>query len=432
MIRRHRPEGRQTHPRNPHDASAAVKALIALLMLALPVTAQTAADNFHPRRGINFDIWVDWLSTADMLATPGFLDQYPDWRRHVTDSAIAALPGQGYDFARLPMDPAPLLALGPGARQDALIDQIGQDAELVLSHGLHVIIDMHPFPRPGEAWGVDDILADPAKFAAYATLIGRIARRLDGMDPQKTAFEPMNEPTSDCDAIRGDAAPTWPDQLAELHRRARDNAPDLPLVLSGACWGGPEGLSKLDPAILADDNVIWSFHSYTPFLFTHQGADWTGGLESVLHHLPYPPTLLSGVTARDLARDTAIWAKAQRIQTDPPAIQSNLMQAFSTYRDSATGHVAEAAELAATWADANHIPHTRLLMGEFGANHGPDDTAEDKAGRTRFLRAKSLSAQALGIGWAVWSWSGGFGVSDSSPDRRPDRLVCAALGLPCR
>ena len=91
------------------------------LLFALPRTAQaqTARAQFHPRRGINFDNWVDWQDTAIMLASPGFLAIYPDWRRHVPAAAIANLPTQGYDFARPPMDPAPLLAIGPDQRQDA-------------------------------------------------------------------------------------------------------------------------------------------------------------------------------------------------------------------------------------------------------------------------------------------------------------------------
>lgn len=240
----------------------------------------------------------------------------------------------------------------------------------------------------------------------------------------------MNEPTSDCDAIWGSATPQWPAQLAKLHAAARANAPDLPLVLTGACWGGPEGLAALTP--IADNNVLWSFHSYTPFLFTHQGADWTNSLATVLHHLPYPPTLLTRQTARDLARDASRYAKVQHIVTDPPATEANLYHAFSDYRAHADGRVAEAAQVAADWADAHQIPHSRLLMGEFGAIHFPTDTAQDKASRLRFLRAKALSAQSLGIGWAVWSWSGSFGVSDGSVNRHPDGAACLALGLLCR
>jgi hypothetical protein len=409
---------------------AALLLCITTTAAAFAAQAQSAADQFQPRRGLNFDIWVRWMDVRDMIATPGFLDNYPDWRAHVTADAINALPVQGYDFARLPMDPAPLLALGPGVGQDALIAQIAATAALVQASGMKVIIDMHSFPRPDEDWGVESILSDPALFAAYTALIGKIASSLTGMDPTRTALELMNEPTNDCDAIWGDAAPQWPAQQIALYTEARRLAPDLPLVLTGACWGGPEGLAALTP--LPDDNLFYSFHSYTPFLFTHQGADWTTGLETVLHHLPYPPTMLTGQIASDLARDTAQYAAAERLQTDPPATQANLNRALADYRASADGDVAKAAQIAAAWADQHNIPRNRLLLGEFGARRTAEDTEADKASRARFLRAKSLSASALGIGWAVWSWSGNFAVADDTPNRRPDLQICAALSLLCQ
>ncbi|MEO8243963.1 MAG: cellulase family glycosylhydrolase [bacterium] len=406
---------------------------LAALMLATAAAA-SPADHFHPRHGLNFDIWIDWQTTEDMVTTQGFLAHYPDWRGKVPQQAIAALKTQGYDFARLPMDPAPLLRIGPGKRQDGLIDQIAEDAALVEATGLKVIVDIHTFPRPDENWGVDTILSDPDLFAAYVALIGKIARRLDGMDPVRVAFEPMNEPTTDCAAVWGSAKPTWPAQLMTLYHAARANAPDLPLVLSGACWGGAQGLVRLDPGKFHDANIIWSFHSYTPFPFTHQGATWTGGPEMVMAHLPYPPSLLTDAAANQRARDAAARAKAENITTDPPATLANLKTMLATYRDSADGHVEDDAALVAKWADKNNIPRGRLLLGEFGANHAPaTDTKDDRASRLRFLTAKSRAAEQLGIGWAVWSWSGAFGVVKDDTTRAPDNAICRALGIgPCK
>ncbi len=407
----------------------AICAAAAHLALAAAAQADTAADRFQPHRGLNFDIWVDWLPTEQIVSQKGFLDLYPDWRSHVSPAAITALKSQGYDFARLPMDPAPLLRLGPGAPQDALIDQIGQAAAQVQMTGLKVIIDMHAFPRD-DAWGVDSLMDTPALFDAYVTLIGKIAARLNGMDPDRTAFELLNEPTNDCDAIYGDSPAAWPAMQIRLHDAARAAAPDLPLVLSGACWGGADGLAKLSPS--PDANTLYSFHSYTPFLFSHQAATWTGGLESVLRHLPYPPTLLTDAEAATLAKAAATFAASHGITTDPPATLDNLTTAIAAYRDSADGHITDDIGVAAHWAASHDIPPNRLLLGEFGANADPTTaTAADTASRLRFLTAKRQAAEALGISWAVWSWSGSFGVAADTPDRAPYPAVCNALGLTC-
>ncbi|MGL4235735.1 cellulase family glycosylhydrolase, partial [Tabrizicola sp.] len=225
--------------------------LVAALAVALPVQAETAADRFQPKRGLGLEVWNEWLTTEDMVTRPGFLDVYPDWRKVIPFEAVMDLKAKGFDFVRLPFDPAPLLRLGPGEAQDALIDQIQLTASLAQDAGLKVIVDLHSIPRRDETWGTDDIVGNPQLFDAHVALAGKVAARLHGMDPDRTALELLNEPTGDCDAIWQKTGPMlWPDQLTRLHAAARAAAPDLPLILSGACWGGTDGLEQIDTALI--------------------------------------------------------------------------------------------------------------------------------------------------------------------------------------
>ena len=158
-----------------------------------------------------------------------------------------------------------------------------QEAEAA---GLTVILDLHAYPTPGEPGDIDTILT--TGWPAYLDLVAEVATGLAPLPAAKTAFEPLNEPTIDCDTIAQGTPQAWPAMLAQLHDRARQAAPDLPLVLSGACWGGAWGLTALQP--LPDPNVWWSFHSYEPFAFTHQGASWTGSALAFVQRLPSPPS----------------------------------------------------------------------------------------------------------------------------------------------
>ena len=56
------------------------------------------------------------------------------------------------------------------------------------------------------------------------------------------------------------------------------------IIVTGADWGGISGLLKLKK--LADPNLIYSFHFYDPFLFTHQGAGWASLAD--LGGVPFP------------------------------------------------------------------------------------------------------------------------------------------------
>lgn len=396
------------------------------LPLALAVAAPAAAEMPAFRRGPNADIWIEWRRVEAMLADPAFLSPFPDWQRVLTPDRLALVAAQGFDFVRLPVDPAPMLALGPGPARAALLADVRRAAENALGAGLSVVVDLHAFPREVEPWGTADVVG--RLWPAHLALVAETGAALRGLPPGRVAFEPLNEPTLDCPAIWGDAPAEWPAMLAQMHAVARAAAPDLALVLSGACWGGTEGLEALDPAALGDDRVIWSFHSYTPFQFTHQGAVW---IDAPLRHvsgLPYPPSALDPAQVPGLAAEAEARMAAEEGAADIEAVD----EVLTSYRATPDGATAAASARAGAWADRHGIPRSRLILGEFGAlraAHGRDLPVE---WQHRYLADARQAAEAQGIAWAVWNHAGDMGVADpSDPDRRLVPGACAALGLPC-
>ncbi len=393
---------------------------------ATAAMAETAADRFAAKRGLNLELWVEWFSIEDMVTKPGFLDVFPDWRRHAPPDALTALAINGFDHVRLPIDPAPLLRLGPGAAQDALIEQIVDTVAMIHEVGLNVIVDLHSIPREGETWGTDGIVNGPARFNAYDAFVGQIAARLNGQDPDRTALELLNEPTHDCGLVFEPDKQKWPAQLSQLHQTARSNAPDLPLVVSGACWGSADGLLALDPSLLNDDNLIWSFHSYGPFFFTHQGAGWSGGPTALFAGVPYPPaTITDAMATRLLAGAVARAEAAGEADMTPEVLRAELQ----AYRDLPADAVSEDIARVAEWADTHGVPRNRILLGEFGTirdnGHGipvPSDS------RAAFLDAKIAAIETAGFGWSVFSWTGSLAVADTK-SYRMDPALCPALRL---
>lgn len=382
------------------------------------------AEGLVLKRGLNFDIWNDWRTVDDMLETPGFLTPFPDWQRIVTETQLARIRTDGFDFVRLPMDPAPLLALGPGTARAAQIGDIRRGAERALAAGLNVVVDLHAFPRPDEIWGTDHIVA--GLWPDHLRLVAEVGAALRGLPPERVAFEPLNEPTQDCDAIWGDAKAEWPQMLIDLHRAARSAAPDLPIVLTGACWGGVDGLEQIDPTTIDDDNVIWSFHSYAPFQFTHQGANWTDAPLKYITGLPYPPSLLTEEMALQRAADAALRMQAAEGQADLDAIAATII----SYRKTADRAVEDEVKRAADWADRHNVPHDHLFLGEFGALRSGFGQAYPIDWQAAFLADKRSSAETLGIGWAVWNWAGDMGIAIlGDEDRRTDPRLCTALSL---
>jgi hypothetical protein len=401
---------------------------LAACMIGTSLGAETPADRFQPKRGLNTDTWVEWLSVEDLATRPGFLDVYPDWRRHVAPERVAELGTLGFDFVRLSADPSPLLRLGPGPAQDAAIDQLRATTDALQAAGLKVIVDLHSIPRGTDPWGTEAIVGNPDLFQAHVALVGRVAARMADLDPDRTAIEVLNEPTHDCDGVYGGADMVWPDQLRQLHAAARNAAPKLPIVLTGACWGGAESLAVLDPALIGDDNVIWSFHSYDPFLFTHQGASWTSWANAYFGGLPYPPSLLD-----DAGAEAALQSAKARLAARPieGVTEATLSDVLAEYRETPLAEmIGKEIEIAAAWADRHGIPRSRIILGEFGAiRDGEPGPSPALADRARFLADKRARAEAAGIGWAVWSWGGSMGLVSDDSTRSMPQDICDALGL---
>ncbi|MBS3981334.1 MAG: cellulase family glycosylhydrolase [Rhodobacteraceae bacterium] len=398
--------------------------LTLLLLALLAGTAQ--AEPISLQRGVNTTLWLEWPSIGDMLANPSHLETFPDVRRDVTPAMYASLLAQGFDFVRMPVDPGPLVAFGPGERQDQLLQGIRIAAATAVAAGLKVVVDLHPIPRGGDIGGVESIIGD--KWPDYVTLVGRVAEVLNGFPADKVALELLNEPPFDCDAVYGGAPARWPAMQAAAHAAARAAAPDMTIVLTGACWSQANALAALDPALIPDDNVLWTFHSYEPFLFTHQGAGWTGPPAKHIWNLPYPPSAVTDEIAAEVTAAAIQHMIAETGEADVAAIE----QAIADYRQLPETAVTYDVTRAAEWADQHGIPRSRIFLGEFGALHTAGDRRLPREWFHAFLADKRQAAEDVGMSWAVLGYVGGMGIApDDDPERRLAPETCAALGLPC-
>lgn len=400
--------------------------LRAAVALALFLPGAALAEPVSLKRGVNLGLWLDWLSIGEMLADPSTLDPYPDWQRDITPRMLEVLAEQGFDFVRMPTDPGPMLAYGPGADQDRLIAGIHTATKTALDAGLKVVVDLHPLNRGDETGGIEDILE--GLWPDYVTMVARLAGDLATLPQDRVVLELLNEPTFDCEAVYAGAPPRWPAMQAELVAAIRATAPDLTLVLTGACWGQANALASLDPRMIDDGNVLWTFHSYQPFLFSHQGATWSSAPEKYVWDLPYPPSAVTDELAAELAAAAKERMAAAEGQADAELIDTAIAE-YRAYPDSI---VTTEIERAAAWADEHGIPRDRLFLGEFGALHTIDGRTLPRDWYLAYVTDKRAAAEAAGMSWAVLGYIGGMGIADEDvPDRRLDPDTCRALGLPC-
>ncbi len=382
--------------------------LIAALTLASS-TAFAASVTF--KRGVSMELWTSWPAETEW-SKPEVLFPFPEWRRNVTPDALKALKTAGIDFVRLPIDPGVFISPQTKDLRERLFTEIETTVADLKSAGLNVIIDLHTIPdgggkRPG---AIEAVLANDESFAAYTAIAADFAKRF--ANTSNVALELINEPVIDCE---GATPKRWPAMVGRLHKAAREAAPDLTLVVTGGCWGDAEMLKDLPKSITSDENAIFSFHSYAPFLLTHQGATWAGDFIPLVTGLPFPPDRYSEADLK-----SALNAVEANIRARAPAHRVDGMIA---YLGEQIAEINSAKKLkseiekpfiaAAKFAKSRKIPAERIILGEFGMINqewgNPSKMPVDW--RVDYIRQIRQLAETKGYGWSIWSYSGAFGIA---------------------
>jgi hypothetical protein len=411
-----------------------IKAWLLAAAILLTAAHPSLTATFSAKRGINLDIWVTWPPEEKWGDREALLP-YPEWRKFLKPSDLEALKAAGFDFVRMPVDPAPFLSERAQPLVDELLASVLESARMVNRAGLKVVVDMHLVPAGGgRTIGTREVLADEALFGRYLEILRRTARTLAMEDPSLVALEIMNEPTIGCE---GEEARAWADKLQRLFAATRSSATRLTLVLSGSCWGTAEGLAAIDPSAFPDSNLIWDFHSYDPFLLTHQGASWAGDFIRYVTGLPFP---LDSVPREEL--DAAVSRIKEVIDAEASWTRRSGMKA---YLDELVASLDTKEELTAAmelpfktvdaWALKRGIEPSNILLGEFGMirQEYQNDYVVPAAERAAYVGEMIGLAEQRGYAWSLWSYGGAFGIVEEFEGRRAEPDVIEAVrALPRR
>ncbi|AID33026.1 glycoside hydrolase family 5 protein [Mesorhizobium jarvisii] len=394
--------------------TAMIKSLMAALLVLMALVLPGQAATFTMKRGLNLDQWVTWPG-EDQWGDARTILPYPEWRKFLGDDDLRALKEAGFDFLRMPVDPSPFLSDQTTALRHDLYASVLDSVRMINRAGLKVIVDMHLIPAGGSRKiGMAQVMDDPRTFDRYVDMVRKMARTLAGEDPGQVAFELMNEPIVDCDS---DGTSLWPDRQRELFAAARSSAGKLTLVLTGACYSAASSLEKIDPKAIPDDNVIWTFHSYDPFLLTHQGATWAGDFIPYVTGLPYP---LDAVPNAQL--DVALDTIRARIKAEAPWTRQSGLLAYLDEQvarmdspDKLLGLMDAPFKRVEAWAKANGIKPENITLGEFGMIRQEYGNAYVMPApyRAAYVKDMIARAEAHGFSWSVWSYGGAFGIVDA-------------------
>lgn len=217
----------------------------------------------------------------------------------------------------------------------------------------------------------------------------QIIARYGDRDPEKVFFEIYNEP-HDLDFS------DWQMVLETIVDSMRSFDTDQTLIIGGGDWNSVYGLTNLIP--LDDDNIIYTFHYYEPFLFTHQGAEWVGDPVSTTG-IPYP--YIGGEMPDMHTASDGTWGE-------------NAYNDYSKHGnlDTLRSWVADAK----WWSEVNNRP---VFCGEFGSYYKADD-----ASRCRYTKAICAIMDCNDMPWCYWEWDQGFSLFDGAVPSLENLSAC--------
>lgn len=345
-------------------------------------------------RGINLSNWFNDYSDKG---------QYSN---RFTAAQFSIIKQAGFTNVRLPIGHTILFQpANPSQLNAANLTYVDAAVKAIIDAGLTATINYHPLNDDYEKLMATDITKADA-LAAYWKAIASFFKKYPA---DKLIFEVYNEPHI---ASYNSGVPVtkswWAPVQEKLIKAIRQVTTEHYVIAGGEGWNSIEGLKLL--SLYNYPRVVYNFHYYEPFVFTHQGATWVGDPWPLLKDVPYPSTPenvapLIAASSNQSVKDLLNWYGNYRFNTDTLYNQLKVV---------------------ADWAKLNNVP---VICNEFGS-YKP---FAPRQSRLNLIRDVRTSLEQLKIGWAMWDCDEGFGFIDYPGGNRnnpvADNEVLAALGL---
>lgn len=333
---------------------------------------------FH--RGVNLTSWLQVGSARQIQFT------------QFTRQDLVNIKSLGCDVIRLPINLHYMTSGAPDYTVDPLffyfLDQIVDWCEGL---ELHLILDNHTFDVDANT----DVNIDKVLVPVWS----QMAEHYQGRSTY-LYYEVLNEPHGIADARWGQIQ-----QQVINAIRAVDRVHTI--VVTGAGWGSYNNLKFLP--VYRDNNLIYTFHFYDPFMFTHQGASWTNPSMVPLAGVPFP-------------------YGAGPMPVCPPGLKGTWIESSlkSYVTDGTVKRVKELIDVAVKFRDEWQVP---VFCGEFGVyrlNSNHDQ-------RVYWYERVRSYLQEKKIAWTIWDYEGGFGLFEKGTNEQFEHdlniPMVQALGL---
>lgn len=327
--------------------------LVSICFLLLKITP--AQVPFH--RGVNL---TNWFQASDARKI-----QF----RKFTKKDFADIKSLGCDVIRLPINLHGMTAGAPDYIIDPLLFSFLDSAvNWAEELQLYLLIDNHSFDPVAST--------SPDINLTLNKVWPQIAEHYKNRS-NYIIYEILNEPHGISNQLWGDIQ-----QQAINAIRSKDTRHKIIVGPSG--YNSYNDLAQMP--VYTDANLIYTFHFYDPFLFTHQGASWTSPSMVPLSGVPFP-------------------YNAGSMPTCPSSLVGSWIESsLNNYSvDGTVAKVKSLIDIAVNFKNARNID---IFCGEFGV-YIPNSNTSD---RSFWYRTVKDYLGLKGIPWTIWDYKGGFGI----------------------
>ncbi|HTE02423.1 MAG TPA: cellulase family glycosylhydrolase [Mucilaginibacter sp.] len=224
----------------------------------------------------------------------------------------------------------------------------------------------------------NNYLTETPKIIALWT---RLAKRYINKSSDNLFFELYNEPPHMDPKV-------WNDAAYNIITAIRKIDKNRTLIVGASNFNSIYELSRT--VLMADDNIIYTFHFYEPFFFTHQGAEWIGDQVSTTR-VPFPYDAGSFPVLNPKAKGTPGEANYNKYN-----------------RDGNEQSVRDKLQIVKNWSLKYNVP---MLCGEYGAYN----KYADLDSRCRYIKAVRQTLKTLNIPGMLWDYNTNFSIFDGKP-----------------
>jgi len=313
-------------------------------------------------RGVNFSGWFESFSAGGIPFT-----------RYAEQDFIDAK-SLGVDVIRLPIRMHSMTSGAPNYTIDPLLFKfLDMAVDWAEKYEIFIIIDNHSFDPVKKT--DDDI--DKILIPVWSQVAQRYKDRSDFV-----VYEILNEPHGISDARWGEVQGMAIEAIRSIDQRHA-------IIVGGTEYNSIGKLSAIPR--YSDTNLIYTFHFYDPYLFTHQGASWgEPPLLSPLARVPFP-------------------ADSRRMPRIPRELRGTWIENSLTYsyaNDAGYSKLSSTLDRAVAFSRERDVP---VFCGEFGV-YMINSLQED---RVRWYAFVADALDKRNISRTSWDYYGGFGVFNS-------------------